>query len=424
MIRAVLFDFDGTLADTLPLSLHAFTSVFKRYDNRIVTNKEIVAMFGPTEEGILTANLRHAGLLPQAIEEYFELYRNWHPSFVRSSADIRSLLQALKERGIAVGVVTGKGRRAYDISVGMLGLAPFIDVAITGDDVKRSKPDPEGIAAALHALQAVPAEAVWIGDSEADIAAGIAAGVYTAGAKWFDTVQSDHFATAPNAIFTRTKELLDLIDCHDTGSTNDLKWLQWAKRLQALAQTGLTYTKDVYDRERYEELREMSVDMMANYSKVNKEQIELAFAAEDGYATPKVDVRGVVFKDNRILLVREKADGAWSLPGGWADIGYSPAEIAVKEINEESGYEAEAVRLLAVMDKRLHHHPPEPYHVYKLFIQCRVVGGEALSGVETSAVRFFREDELPELSVERNTERQIRTMFEFLKQPDKPVILD
>nr|WP_240463913.1 NUDIX hydrolase [Paenibacillus apiarius] len=217
---------------------------------------------------------------------------------------------------------------------------------------------------------------------------------------------------------------MELIDCSNTGSTNEIKWLQWAKRLQALAQTGLTYTKDVYDRERYEELRGMSVDMMANYSEVNKEQIELAFAAEDGYATPKVDIRGVVFKDDRILLVREKADGAWSLPGGWADIGFSPAEIAVKEIQEESGYETEAVRLLAIMDKRLHHHPPEPYHVYKLFIQCRVVGGEALSGVETSAVRFFREDELPELSVERNTARQIRTMFEFLRQPDKPVILD
>jgi ADP-ribose pyrophosphatase YjhB (NUDIX family) len=132
----------------------------------------------------------------------------------------------------------------------------------------------------------------------------------------------------------------------------------------------------------------------------------------------------VVFANGRILLVREKIDGAWALPGGWADIGYSPAEVAVKEIREESGYEAEPVRLLAVMDKRFHRHPPEPYHIYKLFILCRITGGQPEGGVETSEVGFFGEDELPPLSLERNTEAQIRTLFEFLRDPDKPVILD
>ncbi|MFF2089423.1 NUDIX hydrolase [Paenibacillus sp. NPDC058174] len=204
----------------------------------------------------------------------------------------------------------------------------------------------------------------------------------------------------------------------------ETKWLEWAKQIQAIAQIGLTYAKDVYDLERYEELRQISVDILSNYTSVSQEKISLAFANESGYATPKVDIRGVVFNGNKILLVREKLDGAWALPGGWADIGLSPTEIAVKEIKEESGFDVVPVRLLAVLDKKFHNHPPEPYHVYKLFIRCEIVGGQAATGVETSAVDFFEHDDLPELSLERNTAEQIKTMFEFLENPAKEVILD
>ncbi|UQZ35357.1 ADP-ribose pyrophosphatase [Paenibacillus sp. PK3_47] len=204
----------------------------------------------------------------------------------------------------------------------------------------------------------------------------------------------------------------------------EAKWLTWAKEIQAIAQTGLTYAKDVYDIERYEALRNLSVDMMENHTFESRERIALSFASDEGYCTPKVDIRGVVFQDGKILLVREKLDGCWALPGGWGDIGLSPKEVAVKEIAEESGFQTEAVRLLAVLDKKFHNHPPEPYHVYKMFIQCRITGGEAMDGLETSEVAFFAEDELPELSQERNTEAQIRTMFNFLKNPENPVILD
>ncbi|MNJ36998.1 hypothetical protein D3C77_318030 [compost metagenome] len=202
------------------------------------------------------------------------------------------------------------------------------------------------------------------------------------------------------------------------------KWLEWAKQIQALAQTGLAYTKDVYDAERYELLREISVDILDSYTTVDREIIELSFANERGYATPKVDIRGVVFKDNKVLLVREKHDGGWALPGGWGDIGLSPSEVAVKEIKEEAGYEVRPVRLLAVLDKKFHQHPPEPYHVYKIFIQCEIVGGEAAAGLETNGVAFYEENHLPQLSLQRNTEEQIKTMFGFLRNPDQPTIVD
>lgn len=424
MIRAVLFDFDGTLADTLPLTLHVFQDIFKRYDNRMVSKEQIIAMFGPTEEGILTANMKCRGLLPSAIEEYFELYRNWHPSLVYASPAIIQMLQHLKGHGISIGIITGKGRRAYEISSEALGLTKYVDIAITGDEVTRPKPDPEGIHAALDALHIRADEAIWIGDSNADIQAGLAANVHTIGAKWFDTVQSATFETAPHDIYSKPAELIELIEQSIENPALDWRQLHWAKRIQALAQIGLTYTENAYDRERYEELRDISVDMMANCAEADKEQIRLSFASDTGYATPKVDVRGVIFRDGELLLVKEKADGAWSLPGGWADIGFSPSEVVVKEIQEESGFQARAIRLLAVLDKRFHQHPPEPFHVYKLFILCDIIGGEAASGTETSEAGFFSEHALPTLSAERNTEAQLRLMFQLYHHPDQSVILD
>ncbi|GMK37727.1 ADP-ribose pyrophosphatase [Paenibacillus sp. CCS19] len=204
----------------------------------------------------------------------------------------------------------------------------------------------------------------------------------------------------------------------------ELKWLEWAKQIQAIAQTGLTYARDVYDIERYEALREMSIEILSNYTVAGEEKIKLTFASDTGYATPKVDIRAVVFHDDQLLLVREKVDGAWSLPGGWADIGLSPSEVAVKEVQEESGYTVRPVRLLAVLDKKFHNHPPEPYHIYKMFIQCEIVGGDAQIGIETSAVGFFEETNLPGLSMERNTLKQLQLMFEYYRNPDKNVIVD
>lgn len=202
------------------------------------------------------------------------------------------------------------------------------------------------------------------------------------------------------------------------------KWLEWAKRIQALSQSGLAFSKDMYDIERYEELRAISVEIIAEYSGLNMQIVKNLFTNESGYQTPKVDVRGVVFKDNQILMVKENIDDKWSLPGGFCDIGLSPSENIVKEIKEESGYEVVASQLLALFDKNKHPHPPEAYHYYKIFIRCEIIGGSPASGIETSSVDFFAEHNLPALSSNRNTESQIRTMFEFLRNPKKQTIFD
>ncbi|GIP32131.1 NUDIX hydrolase [Paenibacillus sp. J2TS4] len=202
------------------------------------------------------------------------------------------------------------------------------------------------------------------------------------------------------------------------------KWREWTQRLQSISEAGFAHAKDTFDRERFEQLALVRADIMKNCRDAGTERISTLFAGESGGATPKVAVRGVVFKEGKLLLVKEIADGKWSLPGGWADIGLSPKEIAVKEIREESGFEVQPIRLLALLDKRLHDHPSAKFDEYILFILCEIIGGEAKGGTETEQVEFFAEDQLPELSKSRNTVQQIRSLFQLLREPDKEVMFD
>lgn len=197
-------------------------------------------------------------------------------------------------------------------------------------------------------------------------------------------------------------------------------WLAWIKQIHAIARWGLTYAKDPFDLERYEVLYQLSVEMMADFTRMDKSRILDLFANEVGYLTPKVDVRGVVFKDGKILMVQEKWDGRWTIPGGWADIGLSPAEVAAKEVREEAGLEVRPVKMLAMLDKKFYPHPASPYHIYKVFMGCEITGGEIATGLESLGVGFFAPDDLPELSSQRITPEQIALLFRHYHDPDRP----
>lgn len=202
-------------------------------------------------------------------------------------------------------------------------------------------------------------------------------------------------------------------------------WLKWAKQLAALSQNGLTYAQNSFDIERYEKVRQIAVEMMASQSDMGAEKLLTIFQREEGYATPKVDVRGAVFRDGKILLIKERSDNLWSLPGGWADPGQSPTESVVREVFEESGFETQARRLLAVYDRSKHPHvPPCPFHIYKLFFLCEITGGEAKTSNETTAVDFFAENEIPDLSITRILPFQIARMFEHYRNPNLPTDFD
>ncbi|HEY2684197.1 MAG TPA: NUDIX hydrolase [Steroidobacteraceae bacterium] len=189
-------------------------------------------------------------------------------------------------------------------------------------------------------------------------------------------------------------------------------WLKIAREMSAMAQTGLTFTKDPFDRQRYERLRELSALMLAQGSEEDYAAILDSLNREYGYATPKVDVRGAAFRDGKILMVREISDGLWTLPGGWADINQSAGACVVREINEESGFIARALKLAAVFDYQKRNRPHSKDSIYKMFFICELTGGEARPSNETSEVAFFGRDALPPLSLGRSTAAQIERMFE------------
>jgi ADP-ribose pyrophosphatase YjhB (NUDIX family) len=202
------------------------------------------------------------------------------------------------------------------------------------------------------------------------------------------------------------------------------KWLEWAVKLQSIAQAGLTYSESQYDIDRYQQIRRLSVDILREYTGISHEKIRDLFASETGYQTPKVDIRASVFKDNKILLVREKIDGAWSLPGGWADVNSSVGESAIRECFEEAGAHVQPKRIIAIHQADKHYDFPYPYTIYKIFVECALFENNFTDNTETLEAGFFSIDSLPPLSTERNTPEQIRMCFEAKKHKIFETIFD
>ncbi|MBV8308170.1 MAG: NUDIX hydrolase [Gammaproteobacteria bacterium] len=200
--------------------------------------------------------------------------------------------------------------------------------------------------------------------------------------------------------------------------------LEWARQVQAIAQNGLAFTHDPYDRERYTQLTELVALLLARELAIPAESARALWAGERGYATPKVDVRGGVFVDGRVLLVRERTDGRWTLPGGWADVNDAPSEAVAREICEESGYRARPVKLAALIDKNRHPHPAGVHHIYKLFFVCELTGGAAATSAETDAVEFFPVQQLPPLSTGRVLPQQIERLYQHSLDPTLPTDFD
>ncbi len=190
------------------------------------------------------------------------------------------------------------------------------------------------------------------------------------------------------------------------------KWLEWATRLQSIAQAGLTFGENQYDLDRYQQIRNISVEIMHEYSGVSHEKVKELFASETGYQTPKVDIRASVFKDNMILMVREKVDGSWSLPGGWADVNTSVSEGAVRECLEEAGAKVTPKRVIAIHTANRHCDFLYPYTIYKVIVECDLVEINFTKNTETMEAGFFPLNSLPPLSTERNTMDQIKLCFE------------
>lgn len=201
------------------------------------------------------------------------------------------------------------------------------------------------------------------------------------------------------------------------------KWLDWAREIFSLSQSGITYSGNPYDIDRYKRLQEITAEMIASQSEISKESALDSFSMQAGYITPKVDVRGAVVQGGKILLIQERADGKWAMPGGWADLGDSPRYVAEREVWEESGFRVRAEKVVAVIDaNRIE--PMEFYHAYKIIFLCSLLDGEPRTSYETLAVDFFDPDHLPPLSFYRTNEAMLKEVFAHVADPNRPAAFD
>jgi ADP-ribose pyrophosphatase YjhB (NUDIX family) len=205
---------------------------------------------------------------------------------------------------------------------------------------------------------------------------------------------------------------------------SNLKWLEWAQKLQAVSQTGLTFSTNPFDSIRYKEIQQVAAEIMSSYTQVDLGVVLGIFQNQAGYATPKIDSRGVIFQDEKILLVKELSDGCWTLPGGWVDVNEPPSQAVEREVREEAGYVVKASKLLAVYDRNQHGHPPYPFHAFKLFFLCDLLEKTEADALETTDASFYAEDALPPLSLTRVTNEEISRMFEHYRHADWPTDFD
>jgi len=201
-------------------------------------------------------------------------------------------------------------------------------------------------------------------------------------------------------------------------------WLTIAKKINSIAQSGLAFTKDQFDRERYLELKDLSIEIINNITDIDSCKLDFVFNRDIGYQTPKVGIRAVIFQNDKVLLVKERMDNKWCLPGGYADTGMTPSEIAINEVKEESGYDVKPVRILGLIDYNKHQARPFPFDIYQLFMECEIIGGSPRTSIETSDVGFFSMDNLPELSVRRVTKKQLIQMYELYRNKNLSPIFD
>ncbi|TWI45841.1 phosphoglycolate phosphatase-like HAD superfamily hydrolase [Pseudoduganella flava] len=422
VFRAVLFDLDGTLADTIPLCIAAFRATLEPQLGPL-TDEQIVAAFGPDEEGVIRTLA--PGYQGDGVATFLQHYETQHALCPAPFPGIAPLLRELRERGVRLGLVTGKGAGSTRLSLRRFGLDLF-DVIETGSPHGSRKA--EALRHTLAQWDVPAAAAVYIGDAPTDVTIARDVGLAAVAAAWAGTAEVDALqATAPDLLATSVDALHTWLLARLGG--DETPWLWIAQRLQALAQAGLAYNPPPFDAERYQEVLALSQRMLGGLTGHPPARYAEAAAPEQGYPTPKVDIRAVLFRGtDEILMAREKHDGGrWSLPGGWADVGYTPFEVAVKEVQEETGLDTEAVRLLALWDKRVHPHPPQSWYVYKAFVLCRITGGSLLADTaETTEVRWVHRSELAglDISVDRVTLSQLERLFDFASDPDLPTLCD
>lgn len=397
--KHIVFDIDGTLLDTATAHLCSLQQTLKELRGIHMPLEDLnFAMGLPGNEILRRLQIENPDeVLVRWLEAVWEF---WDTAKVFPG--IPELLQYLKNTGHTLGIITSETKAEFQKIFVPFGLLPFFDTVICFDDSPRPKPNGDPMLEYLKRTGANPADVVFVGDSAYDVACAKEAQVTSALALWGcrnpEGIQATYRLSAPQLL---------------PATLDGDPWLDWAIELQSIAQTGLTFSRDPFDVERFHRLRELSAEMVHFGTGVPKEKLTQLFCNETGYQTPKLETRAAVFQNGNILLVKERLGGEWSLPGGWVDVNQSVGSNTEKEVREEAGLDVVAKGIIAVQDRKKHTSLPIPYGVCKVFVYCELLGGSFTPNIETVESGFFPLDKLPPLSEARNSKAQVELCFRY-----------
>ncbi len=413
--KHIVFDVDGTILDTEEAVLKSFQTTLeeegiKKETDELnfclgITGMKALELLGiPEKERVLARWVCHL----QEMSGFVRLFDGMVPLFKK-----------LKEMGYSLGIVTSRIAEEYQNDFARFGILEYFDIAVCAEDTVRHKPDGEPLECYMKRAKAEKSEVLYIGDSKYDMECAKAAGADCALALWgansVKHIHADYYFQSPASVLPA----LERLNMQETGK----KWLSWAMELQFIAQAGITYTKDKYDLERFERIREMSAEIMEEYTGLSRERVTDLFCSETGFQTPKLDTRAAVIEDGKILLVKE-GDGRWSMPGGWVDVNETVGRNAVKETWEEAGLSVVPLRMVAVQDRNLHNRPLYAYGICKVFFLCGLVDGAFKENIETVESGWFSPEELPALSEDKVTKEQIELCFEAYRDKNWQPVFD